>query len=92
MYTHASNADPFVCGCVSQGFIAWSAMYKKELHYIPGIGVFMSLSGGWPIDRKNREKAIATQNAMLDGRIYICSRNNLDDVRPRNYKPRRART
>ena len=60
MYTHGSNADPFLVEASTGGFGICSGkfVYKRELNYFPGIGLFMQLGGHFPLNRGDRKAAV----------------------------------
>jgi hypothetical protein len=57
MFSHASNLDPII---VASGPLAWKWIGKKSLFRIPVIGWLLSALEHIPIERENREKAIAS--------------------------------
>jgi len=60
MFSHASNLDPFIVNAVSPFASKWVG--KKELFLVPIIGWMAWALGFIPINRGNREKAIAALN------------------------------
>jgi len=65
VYNHASNLDPFIV----QTICNTSPKYigKKVLFKIPILGWFFMLCGMVPINRGDREKAVATMNKAVVG-------------------------
>lgn len=58
LYSHASNLDPFVVKSSTSPTHFFTWVYKHDLQYIPGIGLFMMCAGNVPINRKMHEKAV----------------------------------
>jgi len=69
VYNHSTSLDPVVlnlASLASEGKFAGSMIwvYKKELQYVPGIGQILWLFGCLPLDRSNRNSAIAALQAI----------------------------
>lgn len=66
VYNHCSNLDPFIVNAV-----CWlrSPKYvgKKVLFMLPLLGWLFTLTGMVPINRGNRERAVATMNEAVSG-------------------------
>jgi 1-acyl-sn-glycerol-3-phosphate acyltransferase len=64
LFNHVSVADLLVLASVSPDSAV--VIYKQEFHKIPGIGHALKALGCIPVDRRNKESALASMAAAAD--------------------------